>query len=352
MTSFHESYEDEQEEEIFEHHKLIADSGQSPLRVDKFLIDKIPNISRSKLAVAAKNGNILVNGEVVKQNYKVKPHDEISLVYAHPKRELELIPQDIPLNILYEDDYVTVVNKPSNMVVHPGHGNYSGTLVNALIFHYGQLPKNPTSEEAFPGLVHRIDKDTTGLLVIAKTEDALNKLAAQFYNRTIDRHYYAIVWGDVAEDKGTVTGNIARSNNDRKQMAVFEDETIGKHAVTHYEVLERLGYVTLVKCKLDTGRTHQIRVHMKYIGHPLFGDVRYGGNRIIKGTTFTKYRQFIDNCFNILPRQALHAKSLGFIHPATGEYVYFESELPSDMVEVLEKWRTYSKSRVEDNSED
>lgn len=352
MTSFHESYEDEQEEEIFEHHKLIADSGQSPLRVDKFLIDKIPNISRSKLAVAAKNSNVLVNGEVVKQNYKVKPHDEISLVYAHPKRKLELIPQDIPLSILYEDDYVTVVNKPSNMVVHPGHGNYSGTLVNALIFHYGQLPKNPTSEEAFPGLVHRIDKDTTGLLVIAKTEDALNKLAAQFYNRTIDRHYYAIVWGDVAEDKGTITGNIARSNNDRKQMAVFEDETIGKHAVTHYEVLERLGYVTLVKCKLDTGRTHQIRVHMKHIGHPLFGDVRYGGNRIIKGTTFTKYRQFIDNCFNILPRQALHAKSIGFIHPATGEYVYFESELPADMIEVLEKWRTYAKSRVEDNNED
>lgn len=347
MTTFHESFEDEQDEEIFEHHKLIADEGQSPLRVDKFLIDKISNISRSKLSVAAKNGNVLVNGEVVKANYKVKPHDVISLVYAHPKRELKLIPQDIPLNILFEDDYVTVVNKPADFVVHPGHGNYSGTLVNALIFHYGMLPKNPTSEEAFPGLVHRIDKDTTGLLVIAKTEDALNKLAAQFYNRTIDRHYYALVWGDVEEDKGTITGNIARSINDRKQMAVFEDESIGKHAVTHYEVLERLGYVTLVKCKLDTGRTHQIRVHMKHIGHPLFGDVRYGGNRIIKGTTFTKYRQFIDNCFNILPRQALHAKSLGFTHPATGEYVYFESELPEDMVTVLDKWRTYIKSRIE-----
>ena len=343
MAEFHESFEEEQDEEIFEHHKLIADPGQTPLRIDKFLIDRIPNISRSKISSAAKNGSVIVNGESVKQNYKVKPNDEISVVYGFPKREIELIPQDIPLNIVYEDDYVTVVNKPANLVVHPGHGNYSGTLVNALLYHYGNLPKNPTSEEAFPGLVHRIDKDTTGLLVVAKTEDALTKLAAQFFNRTIDRHYYALVWGDVEEESGTVEGHIGRSKYDRKQMAVFPDGEEGKHAVTHYEVLERLGYVTLVKCKLDTGRTHQIRVHMKYIGHPLFGDVRYGGNKIIKGTTFSKYKQFIENCFEILPRQALHAKSVGFIHPQTGEYKHFEVELPEDMLQVLDKWRNYVK---------
>lgn len=341
---FHESIDDENEEEIFEHYKITVDSGQEALRIDKFLIDKIPNVSRSKITIAAKNGNVLVNGTAVKQNYKVRPQDEISLVYAHPKRELQLIPQDIPLNIVFEDDYVTVINKSADMVVHPGHGNYSGTLVNALLFHYGNLPKNPKSEEAFPGLVHRIDKDTTGLMVIAKTEDALNKLAAQFFNRSIDRNYYAIVWGNVEQDSGTITGNIGRSLTDRMQMAVFEDESHGKHAVTHYEVIERFGYVTLVKCKLDTGRTHQIRVHMKHIGHPLFGDIRYGGNRIIKGTTFTKYKQFIENCFSILPRQALHAQSVGFTHPVTGEYVFFESELPDDMVQILDKWRTYVKS--------
>ena len=244
---------------------------------------------------------------------------------------------------MYEDDAVMVINKPANFVVHPGHGNFAGTLVHALVYHFENLPKNKTNENSFPGLVHRIDKDTTGLLLIAKTDDALSKMAAHFFNRTIDRHYLAIVWGDVEENNGTIEGHIGRSINDRKRMAVFPDGSHGKHAITHYEVLERLGYVTLIRCKLDTGRTHQIRVHMAHIGHPIFGDPRYGGNRIVKGTTFSKYRQFIDNCFAILPRQALHAKTLGFEHPVTGEIVKFESELPEDMELVLEKWRTYTK---------
>ncbi|MEZ4720745.1 MAG: RluA family pseudouridine synthase [Flavobacteriales bacterium] len=346
--SDHELFsEEDDQEEIYEHFNIVADDGQAVLRIDKFLFDRLPNASRNKIAAAAKNGNVLVNGQEVKQNYKVKPGDQISIVFPHPKRDLELIPQNIPINILYEDDDVVVVDKPANFVVHPGHGNYTGTLVNALIYHFQNLPKNPKSETAWPGLAHRIDKDTTGLLVVAKTEDALTKLAHMFFHRTIDRHYIALVWGDIESDSGTIEGNIARSKNDRKQMAVYPEGDQGKHAVTHYEVLERLGYVTLVRCKLDTGRTHQIRVHMKHIGHPIFGDKRYGGDKIVKGTTFTKYRQFIDNCFAILPRQALHAQTLGFKHPSTGEFMMFESPIPDDMTQVLEKWRTYAKAQTQ-----
>ena len=339
-----ESFSDEDQEEIFEHFNIVADVGQTVIRIDKFLFDRLPNASRNKIAIAARNGSVLVNGQAVKPNYKIKPKDEVSIVFPHPNRELELIPEYIALNFVFEDDDVIINNKPPDFVVHPGHGNYSGTLVNALIFRFKHLPTNQKSESAFPGLVHRIDKDTTGLLLIAKTEDALSKLAAHFYHRTIDRHYIAIVWGDVVEEKGTVTGHIGRSLSDRKVMAVYPNGDQGKHAVTHYEVLERLGYVTLVRCKLDTGRTHQIRAHMRHIGHPIFGDPKYGGNRIVKGTTFTKYKQFIDNCFAILPRQALHAQTLGFEHPRTGKFMKFESETPDDMQEVLEKWRKYVKS--------
>ena len=346
MNNYTPGDDDQDEEDNFEHFKVIADPGQAPLRVDKFLIDRIPQLSRSRISVAAKNGNVVVNGVSVKQNYRMKPNDSVSLVFSHPKREIELIPQDIPLEIIYEDDYLLVINKPANFVVHPGHGNYSGTLVNALLFHFGKLPKNKKSEIAYPGLVHRIDKDTTGLLVIAKQEETLTNLAAQFFDRTTARYYYALVWGDVSDEEGTIVGNIGRSHHDRKQMTVYPNGEEGKRAVTHYKVLERLGYVTLIRCKLDTGRTHQIRAHLKYIGHTLFGDERYAGNKILKGTTFTKYKQFVENCFQILPRQALHAKTLGFTHPVTQKWMEFECDLPQDMVEVLDKWRTYVKSKA------
>lgn len=338
-------FTDDEQEDIYEHFNIRVDEGQAVLRIDKFLVDRLPNASRNKIATAAHNGNVLVNGASVKPNYKVKPGDEVSIVFPHPKRELELIPENIPLNIVYEDDEVVVINKPANFVVHPGFGNYTGTLVNALIYHFQHLPSNPRAEEAYPGLVHRIDKDTTGLLLVAKTEDSLNKLAAQFYHRTIERYYMALVWGDVEEDSGSIEGNIGRSHNDRKLMTVYPEGDHGKPALTHFEVIERFGYVTLVRCKLDTGRTHQIRVHMKYLGHPLFGDKRYGGDKIVKGTTFTKYRQFIDNCFEILPRQALHAQTLGFKHPASGEWMTFGSDLPDDMKKVIEKWRVYTKAK-------
>lgn len=342
------AFADEEQDDIYEHFNIVVDAGQALLRIDKFLFDRLPNVSRNKIALAAKNGNVLVGGNAVKPNYRVKPSDEISIVFPHPKRELELLAENIPLNIVYEDTDVVVVDKPANFVVHPGHGNYTGTLVNALLHHFQKLPMRKGDEAAFPGLAHRIDKDTTGLLVVGKTEDALTKLAAMFFHRTIDRHYTALVWGDVAQDRGTVTGNIGRSKTDRMQMAVYPDGDTGKPAVTHYEVLERLGYVTLVRCKLDTGRTHQIRVHMKYIGHPVFGDKRYGGDKIVKGTTFAKYRQFIANCFEILPRQALHAQTLGFKHPTTGEFIKFESPLPDDMKQVLTKWRAYTSGTIGD----
>jgi 23S rRNA pseudouridine1911/1915/1917 synthase len=333
--------QDLENEELYEHHKFVASVGQEPLRVDKFLMNFIENATRSKLQQAAKAGNVLVNELPVKSNHKVKPNDIVRIVLAYPPAENLLVAEDMPLDIIYEDAAVMVVNKPAGMVVHPGHGNYSGTLVNGLIHHIENLPTNSNER---PGLVHRIDKDTSGLLVVAKTEVAMANLSRQFFDRTTERLYYALVWGNVSEDEGRIEGNIGRSLKNRLQMAVFPDGDFGKHAVTHYKVLERLTYVTLVQCKLETGRTHQIRVHLKHIGHTLFNDERYGGDDILKGTTFTKYKQFVHNCFKVLPRQALHAKTLGFTHPTTGEFMRFNSEVPEDITACLEKWRTYSEN--------
>lgn len=338
----------EPEDELFEHYRFEVPKGQAFLRIDKYLMLMVPNATRNKLQNAANNGDIYVNDVQVKSNYKVKPLDVIRILLAHPPFENRVDPEDIPLDIVYEDDSLLLINKPPNFVVHPGHGNYTGTLVNALAFHFENLPLNSSER---PGLVHRIDKDTSGLLVVAKTETAMTHLAKQFEDKTSEREYIALVWGNVKEEEGTITGNIARHVKDRMQMAVFADPEIGKHAVTHYKVLERFGYVTLVSCKLETGRTHQIRVHMKHIGHPLFNDERYGGNLILKGTTFTKYKQFIDNCFKTLPRQALHAKTLGFVHPKTGEMMRFDTEIPKDMADCIEKWRNYSKSNASDEEE-
>ena len=336
--------EDNEDGELFEHHRFLASKGQDPLRVDKFLMNFIENATRNKIQQAAKDGHVWVNDEVVKSNYKVKAGDEVKVMFEHPPHEFLLVPEDIPLDIVYEDKVLLIVNKPAGMVVHPGHGNYSGTLINALIHHTDNLPVNSNER---PGLVHRIDKDTSGLLVVAKTEAAMTHLAKQFFDKTSDREYIALVWGNVEEDEGTVEGHVGRNPKNRLQMHVFPDGEEGKEAVTHYKVLERLGYVTLVSCKLETGRTHQIRVHMKHIGHTLFNDERYGGDRILKGTTFTKYKQFVDNTFKLLPRQALHAKTLGFVHPVTGEKMSFDSELPQDMVSAIEKWRQYSKNSLE-----
>ena len=328
-------------EELYEHHRFTVDKGQSPLRIDKYLTDRIGNTSRNRIQNACEAECILVNGKAVKSNYKVKPSDEVQIVLPEPVREIEAIPQDIPINVVYEDDEVIIVNKAAGMVVHPAYGNYKDTLINALLYHFENLPGHPTRMNR-PGLVHRIDKNTSGLLVIAKTELAMNHLAKEFFERTIDRLYLALVWGDFKEDEGTVTGNIGRNLKDRKVMDVFPDGEYGKHAVTHYKVVERFGYVTLVQCKLETGRTHQIRVHMKHIGHPIFNDSEYGGDKILKGTTFTKYKQFVENCFEMIPRQALHAATLGFIHPKTKKPVHFEAELPEDFNSVLDKWRKYS----------
>ena len=335
----------EENSELFEHFKFVADKGQSPLRVDKFLINFIEHATRTKIQKAATEGNIKVNGNVVKSNYKVKAGDVVTVEYTYPQKEFELIPEDIPLNIVYEDDDFLIVNKDAGMVVHPGFGNYSGTLVNALAFHFKNLPN--MGEDDRPGLVHRIDKNTSGILVIAKTENSMTVLAQKFADRELNRKYIALVWGDVKEDEGTITGHIGRSLKNRKVMSVFSDGEFGKHAVTHYKVLERFGYTTLVECKLETGRTHQIRAHFKQIGHPLFNDAEYGGNQILKGTTFTKYKQFILNCFKICQRQALHAKSLGFSHPTTGKEVNFDSELAEDMEQLIEKWRGYAKHQKE-----
>jgi 23S rRNA pseudouridine1911/1915/1917 synthase len=330
--------------ELFEHFRFVADKGQSLLRIDKFLVNRIEHASRTKIQEAAEAGNILVNNQPIKPNYKVKPEDVITIVMAHPRRELEIIPENIPINIVYEDDQLLVVNKHPGLVVHPGHGNYTGTLVNALAWHLKDLPLFHSTDPR-PGLVHRIDKDTSGLIVIAKTEFAKLYLARQFFEKTTTRTYQAIVWGVPNPPEGTIIGHIGRSARDRKQMTVFPDGDQGKSAVTHYRLLENLGYVSLVECRLETGRTHQIRVHMKHIGHPLFNDERYGGDQILKGTTFTKYKQFIHNCFEVLPRQALHAKTLGFLHPTTGQYMSFDSELPSDMKTAIEKWRIYTAGR-------
>jgi 23S rRNA pseudouridine1911/1915/1917 synthase len=303
----------------------------------------MPNTSRNKVQVAAKSGNILVNEQKVKQNYRVKPGDNVSIVMPYPVREIELIPEDIPLDIHYEDDQLIVINKPSNIVVHPGYGNYKGTLVNALVYHFDHLPKRSQDYFGRPGLVHRLDKHTTGLMVIAKTEETLTHLAKQFYDRTTERRYNALVWGDIEED-GTIIGNLGRSPKNRKVMTVFEDETQGKHAVTHYKVLKRFGLVTLVECKLETGRTHQIRVHMKHIGHPLFNDLEYGGDKILKGTRSTSYTRFIENCFELIPGQALHAKTLGFFHPVLKKHLQFDSTLPYGFQSVIEKWEKYVRS--------
>ena len=332
------------QQELFEHYRFKADPGQSLLRIDKFLSDRIENSSRTRIQNAASAGNILVNNNPVKPNYKIKPGDIVQVVLPTPPREIELIPENIPLNIVYEDDDVLVVNKEPGMVVHPAYGNYTGTLVNALMWHFKDLPLF-SSGESRPGLVHRIDKNTSGILVIAKNEFALNRLSKQFFDRTTDRRYNALVWGIPDSPEGTITGNVGRNIKDRKIMQVFKDDSEGKTAITHYKVLENLGYISLIECKLETGRTHQIRVHFSHIKHPLFNDEEYGGNQILKGTTFTKYQQFIRNCFKILPRQALHAKSLSFDHPVTGERLSFDSDLPDDMVQVIEKWRKYISGR-------
>jgi len=337
------SVDNELGDELYEHYRFEASKGQSALRVDKFLMNLIENTTRSKIQNAIETGAVLVNDAAVKSNYKVKVGDVVRVVLAHPTYEQLLKPENIALDIVYEDDQVLVVNKPAGMVVHPGHGNYSGTLVNALAFHFENLPMNSSER---PGLVHRIDKDTTGLLVVAKTEHAMAYLSKQFAEKTSEREYVALVWGNIEEDEGTIEGNIDRHLVNRMQMAVFLDEEKGKPAVTHYKVLERFGYVTLVSCKLETGRTHQIRVHMKHIGHTLFNDERYGGNLILKGTTFTKYKQFVDNCFKTLPRQALHAKTLGFEHPTTKEFMRFNTEIPQDLVDLIQKWRVYSKAQT------
>lgn len=332
----------QEQDELYEHHRFIVEKGHMLIRIDKFLINRMPKISRNKIQKGCEDGNVLVNGKTVKSNYKVKPLDQIQIVLPEPVRISELIPQDIPLDVIYEDADLVIINKKPGMVVHPAYGNYTGTLMNALMFRFQDLPASHGNLDR-PGLVHRIDKNTSGLLVIAKTETAMNHLAKEFFERTIDRQYLALVWGDFTEDSGTITGHVGRNLKDRKVMDVFPDSDYGKHAVTHYKVLERFGYVTLIECKLETGRTHQIRVHLKYAGHPLFNDETYGGDQILKGTTFTKYRQFIENCFSLMPRHALHAKTLGFIHPTTREKVLFVSPLPEDFENVLEKWRGYVK---------
>lgn len=330
--------------ELYEHFKVVVDKGQSPVRIDKYLFERIVNASRNRIQSAADAGFVMANGKPVKSSYKVKPMDVLTVMMDRPKYDNDIIPENIPLDIVYEDSELMVINKPAGLVVHPGCGNYHGTLVNAIAWHLRDVPTYDPNDPQV-GLVHRIDKDTSGLLVIAKTPDAKTSLGMQFYNKTTKREYNALVWGIVEDNEGTITGNIGRNPKDRMQMAVMSDPNQGKHAVTHYKVLERLGYVTLVKCVLETGRTHQIRVHMKHIGHVLFNDERYGGNEILKGTHFSKYKQFVNNCFEICPRQALHAKTLGFVHPKTGEEMFFTSELPKDMTELIEKWRTYISNR-------
>lgn len=329
------------ENDLFEHYQFIADKGQEPLRVDKYLMNRVENATRNKIQNAAKEGSIYVNDKIVKSNYKVKPGDIVKVMFSHPPYENLLVGEKMDLDILFEDENLLVVNKPAGLVVHPGHGNYNGTLLNGLIYHFKNLPFN---SDGRPGLVHRIDKDTSGLLVIAKDERSMTDLAKQFYLKTSKRKYLALVWGIVADEKGTVNANLARDPKNRLIMSVpKENESFGKKAITHYRVIERFNYLTLLECELETGRTHQIRSHMKYIGHPIFSDSRYGGDKILKGTIFNKYKQFVSNCFDIMPRQALHAKSLGFIHPVTNKELYFESELPQDFQNCLKKWRNYSK---------
>lgn len=329
---------------MYEHFRFVADKGQELLRVDKFLVARLQKSSRNRVQQAAEAGCILVNGKAVKSNYRVKPCDVVSVVMDRPRYEFEIIPEDIPLDIVYEDDTLLVVNKQAGLVVHPGHGNYHGTLVNALAWHFRNTPDYDVNDPRL-GLVHRIDKDTSGLLVVAKTPDAKTLLGKQFFDKTTKREYVAVVWGMPEPQSGRIEGNIGRSLKDRLQMAVFPDGDYGKHAVTHYETIERFGYVSVVKCRLETGRTHQIRVHMKYIGHPLFNDARYGGDQVLRGTTSAKYKQFVSNCFAVCPRQALHARTLGFVHPKTGKEMFFSCDIPSDMSSLIEKWRNYVKDK-------
>jgi 23S rRNA pseudouridine1911/1915/1917 synthase len=330
--------------ELYEHFRVVVDKGQSQVRIDKYLFERLVNSSRNRIQKAADAGFVMANGKPVKSSYKVKPCDVLTVMMDRPRYDNDIIPEDIPLDIVYEDEDLMVINKPAGLVVHPGCGNYHGTLVNAIAWHLKDNPKYDPNDPQV-GLVHRIDKDTSGLLVVAKTPDAKTHLGLQFYNKTTKRKYNALVWGIVENDEGTVEGNIGRNPKDRMQMAVLSDPTQGKHAVTHYRVLERLGYVTLVECVLETGRTHQIRVHMKHIGHTLFNDERYGGNEILKGTHFSKYKQFVNNCFETCPRQALHAMTLGFVHPRTGEEMFFTSPLPEDMTNLIDKWRNYISNR-------
>mgnify|MGYP004692601915 CR=1 FL=1 len=332
--------------ELYEHFRVVVDKGQSQVRVDKYLFERLVNSSRNRIQKAADAGLIMANGKPVKSSYKVKPCDVLTVMMDRPRYDNDIIPEDIPLDIVYEDNDLMVVNKPAGLVVHPGCGNYHGTLVNAIAWHLKDNPKYDPNDPQV-GLVHRIDKDTSGLLVVAKTPDAKTHLGLQFYNKTTKRKYNALVWGVVENNEGTIEGNIGRKPKDRMQMAVLSDPAQGKHAVTHYRVLERLGYVTLVECVLETGRTHQIRVHMKHIGHTLFNDERYGGNEILKGTHFSKYKQFVNNCFETCPRQALHAMTLGFVHPRTGEEMFFTSPLPEDMTNLIDKWRNYISNREE-----
>ncbi|SDK69624.1 23S rRNA pseudouridine1911/1915/1917 synthase [Catalinimonas alkaloidigena] len=330
----------EESDDLFEHYRLQADPRQSLLRLDKFLTDRLPNASRNKVQEAIANGFVHVNEANIKSNYKVKPGDVITVSLPHPPRETDILPENIPLNTVYEDDDVLVVNKPAGMVVHPAYNNWTGTLVNALAYHFQNLPTSQNGE-ARPGLVHRIDKDTSGLMVVAKTEVAMTHLARQFFDHSIERTYWALVWGEPEPAQGTIDVNLGRSLKDRRVTDAFPAGDIGRRAVTHYQVLKPLRYISLVKCNLETGRTHQIRAHMKYLGHPLFNDATYGGDKILKGTVFSKYKAFVENCFQLLPRQALHAKSLGFVHPTTRQWLQFESELPDDFAAALDKWERY-----------
>lgn len=357
MKEFEEEQDElnaDDDQSLFEHHNIKVEKGQVMMRIDKFIMIRVANTTRTKIQNACEAGFVLVNGKAVKSNYKIKPLDEISIVLTVPPRNTELIAENIPIDIIYEDEYLAVVNKKAGMVVHPAYGNYSGTLVNALLYHFKNLPTSRTklNNDLYlerPGLVHRIDKNTSGILIIAKTELAMTRLAKDFYDRTMDRKYVAICWGDLKEDTGTIVANVGRDLRNRKVMYAFpEGSEHGKHAVTHYKVLERFGYITLVECKLETGRTHQIRVHFKHIGHPLFNDNEYGGDAILKGINSSKYKQFIQNCFALLPRQALHAKTLGITHPITGEKLFFDSEIPEDMQAVIEKWRKYVKDKILD----
>ena len=340
MSSNEETYDDG----LYEHHYFEVEKNHDLIRVDKFLLLRLSNTTRTKIQKSINAGNVFCNNEKIKSNYKVKPFDKISIRFEYEPYNKEIIPEDIPLDIIYEDSDLVVVNKPNNMVVHPSYGHYSGTLVHALLYKYSDLQSSLDNQR--PGLVHRLDKNTTGLMVVARNENALTKLSSQFANRTIHRKYIALVWGDLKNDKGTIVGNIGRNKRNRKLMTVFLDKDEGKHAVTHYEVIERFRYVTLLACKLETGRTHQIRVHMKHIGHPLFNDSEYGGDKILRGTTFSKYKQFVQNCFKILPRQALHAIHLSFIHPKNNQKVCFESTLPEDMANVIGRWRNYVLNKL------